>query len=200
MYQDYMKQVPIPTHRGSVIPFTSWTGLSKSIKQLYGQPLHYLTNILLNQWDKMRIGCEDEDVPLDTLIHPCKAEATVWLVEEIHRLSTSHHHLAKLWLSDPRPHAYIDPIFPKLWRSSGEIALSGCSTSLCVPFAFLFFLSWIIVTFCGFNKSTANGTEILGFDEPLGILIVELVEICFCYTVLYRVWSSGNWQWKHIPI
>lgn len=114
MYQDYMKQVPIPTHRGSVIPFTSWTGLSKSIKQLYGQPLHYLTNILLNQWDKMRIGCEDEDVPLDTLIHPCKAEATVWLVEEIHRLSTSHHHLAKLWLSDPRPHAYIDPIFPKL--------------------------------------------------------------------------------------
>ncbi|KAF7145164.1 hypothetical protein RHSIM_Rhsim04G0199500 [Rhododendron simsii] len=114
MYQDYMKQVPIPTQRGSVIPFTSWIGLSKSIKQLYGQPLHYLTNILVKQWDQMRIGSENEDIPLDTLIHPCKAEATIWLLEEIHRLTTSHHHLAKLWLSDPRPHAFIDPIFPKL--------------------------------------------------------------------------------------
>ncbi|KAE9596474.1 hypothetical protein Lal_00007720 [Lupinus albus] len=41
MYQDYMKQIPIPSHRGSIIPFTSWMGLGRSIKQLYGQPLHY---------------------------------------------------------------------------------------------------------------------------------------------------------------
>ncbi|XP_057485732.1 protein RDM1-like [Actinidia eriantha] len=114
MYQDYMKQVPIPTHRGSVIPFTSWTGLAKSVKQLYGQPLHYLTNILINQWDKMRIGCENEDTPLDTIIYPCKAEASIWLIEEVHRRTTSHHHLAKLWLSDPMPHAFIDPILPNL--------------------------------------------------------------------------------------
>ncbi|KAL6971587.1 Protein rdm1 [Sarracenia purpurea var. burkii] len=114
MYQDYMKQIQIPTRRGSVIPFTSWTGLSRSIKQLYGQPLHYLTNILINRWDKMRIGSEDEDIPLDTIIHPCKAEASIWLIEEVHRITTSHHHLAKLWLSDPMPYAFIDPIFPKL--------------------------------------------------------------------------------------
>ncbi|KAL7177874.1 hypothetical protein ACSBR2_031103 [Camellia fascicularis] len=114
MYQNYMKQIPIPTLRGSVIPFNSWTGLSKSIKKLYGQPLHYLTNILLIQWDKMRIGGEDEDRPLDTIFHPCKAEANIWLIEEVHRRTTSHHHLAKLWLSDPMPHAFIDPIFPRL--------------------------------------------------------------------------------------
>ncbi|GMP77121.1 hypothetical protein CsSME_00033505 [Camellia sinensis var. sinensis] len=114
MYQNYMKQIPIPTLRGSVIPFNSWTGLSKSIKKLYGQPLHYLTNILLIQWDKMRIGGEDEDRPLDTIFHPCKAEANIWLIEEVHRGTTSHHHLAKLWLSDPMPHAFIDPIFPRL--------------------------------------------------------------------------------------
>ncbi|KAG5560180.1 hypothetical protein RHGRI_003461 [Rhododendron griersonianum] len=112
MYQDYMKQIPIPTHRGSVIPFTSWTGLGYSIKKLYGQPLHYLTNILLKQWDRMRIGSEDEERPLDTVIHPCKAEASIWLIEEVHRLTTSHHHLSKLWLSDPMPHAFIDPVFP----------------------------------------------------------------------------------------
>uniref|UniRef100_A0A5B7BAH6 Protein RDM1 n=1 Tax=Davidia involucrata TaxID=16924 RepID=A0A5B7BAH6_DAVIN len=114
MYQEYMKHVPIPTHRGSVIPFTSWTGLAKSIKQLYGQPLHYLTNIRLKQWDQLRIGADDEDRPLDTVIHPCKAEASIWLIEEVHRLTSSHHHLAKLWLADPRHHAFIDPIFPKL--------------------------------------------------------------------------------------
>ncbi|KAG1334013.1 hypothetical protein COCNU_03G001320 [Cocos nucifera] len=59
MYQEYMKQIPIPAHRGSVIPFTSWQGLAKSVKQLYGQPLHYLTNILLKQWDLSRVGTAD---------------------------------------------------------------------------------------------------------------------------------------------
>ncbi|KAH7855577.1 hypothetical protein Vadar_026426 [Vaccinium darrowii] len=91
MYQDYMKQIPIPTLRGSVIPYDSWVGLGNSLKKLYGQPLHYLTNILLKQWDKARIGCEDEDKPLDILIHPCKAEASIWLIEEVHWLTTSHH-------------------------------------------------------------------------------------------------------------
>lgn len=114
MYQEYMKQIPIPTHRGSVIPFTTWMGLGKSIKQLYGQPLHYLTNVQLKQWDRLRIDSEDEDKPLDTIIHPSKAEAAVWLLEEVHRRTTSHYHVAKLWQSDPLHHAFVDSIFPQL--------------------------------------------------------------------------------------
>ncbi|KAH7573824.1 hypothetical protein ACOSP7_007693 [Xanthoceras sorbifolium] len=113
MYQEYMQQLPIPTHRGSIIPFTSWMGLGKSIKQLYDQPLHYLTNIRLKQWDQLRFGAEDEQRDLDTIIHPCKAEATIWLIEEIHRRTSSHHRIAKLWSSDPMHDAFIDSIFPK---------------------------------------------------------------------------------------
>ncbi|KAF2284249.1 hypothetical protein P3X46_027634 [Hevea brasiliensis] len=114
MYQEYMRQLPMPARHGSVIPFSSWVGLGKSIKQLYGQPLHYLTNILLKQWDHLRIGSEDEQKPLDITIHPCKAEATIWLVEEIHRRTSSHHHVAKSWLLDPMHHAFVDSIFPQL--------------------------------------------------------------------------------------
>ncbi|KAF4351919.1 hypothetical protein CsatB_026271 [Cannabis sativa] len=114
MYQEYMKQIPIPTKRGSVIPFITWMGLGKSIKQLYRQPLHYLTNVQLKQWDRLRVDNEDEDKPLDTIIHPCKAEATVWLLEEVHRRTVSHYHVAKLWQSDPLHHAFVDSIFPQL--------------------------------------------------------------------------------------
>ncbi|EXB51132.1 hypothetical protein L484_009096 [Morus notabilis] len=114
LYQDYMKQIPIPTHRGSLIPFTSWMGLGKSIKQMYGQPLHYLTNVQLKHWDQLRIGSEEEDRPLDTIVHPSKAEATIWLLEEVHRRTTSHYHIAKLWLLDPMHHAFVDSIFPQL--------------------------------------------------------------------------------------
>ncbi|VYS58272.1 unnamed protein product [Arabidopsis thaliana] len=113
MYQDYMKQVPIPTNRGSLIPFTSWVGLSISMKQLYGQPLHYLTNVLLQRWDQSRFGTDSEEQRLDSIIHPTKAEATIWLVEEIHRLTPSHLHMALLWRSDPMYHSFIDPIFPE---------------------------------------------------------------------------------------
>ncbi|GKV42396.1 hypothetical protein SLEP1_g49804 [Rubroshorea leprosula] len=112
--QEYMKEVPIPPQRGSIIPFTSWMGLGRSIKQLYGQPLPYLTNILLKQWDQLRFGSEDEDTPLDIIVHPCKAEATIWLLEEAHRCTTSSHHIAKLWQSDPMHDAFVDPIFPEL--------------------------------------------------------------------------------------
>ncbi|KAK6928966.1 Protein RDM1, plant [Dillenia turbinata] len=114
MYQDYMMQIPIPTVRGSLIPFKTWMQLGKSIKQIYCQPLHYLTNILLKEWDESRIGSEDEDKPLETTMHPCKAEATIWLMEEVHRKTASYHHISKLWLSDKMYHAYIDPIFPKV--------------------------------------------------------------------------------------
>lgn len=114
MYQAYMNLIPIPTNRGSLIPFTSWVGLSISIKQLYGQPLHYLTNVLLRRWDQSRFGSDSEDQSLDSIIHPCKAEATIWLVEENHRLTSSHLQIAPLWGSDPMYHSLIDPIFPKL--------------------------------------------------------------------------------------
>ncbi|GLT99599.1 hypothetical protein SLE2022_170280 [Rubroshorea leprosula] len=114
LYQEYMKEVPIPAQRGPVIPFSSWMGLGRSITQLYGQPLHSLTNILLKQWDQLRFGSEDEDAPLDIILHPCKAEATIWLIEEAHQRTTSSHHMAKLWQSDPMHDAFVDPIFPEL--------------------------------------------------------------------------------------
>lgn len=114
MYQEYMKQISIPSQRGSLVPCTTWMGLGKSIKELYGQPLHYLTNVMLKQWDQMRMDSENEREPLDTIIHPSKAEATIWLIEEIHRRTSSHHYVAKLWLSDPIYHTSIDSIFPEL--------------------------------------------------------------------------------------
>ncbi|KHN34115.1 protein RDM1-like [Glycine soja] len=118
MYQDYMKQIPIPNHRGTMIPFTSWMGLGRSMKQIYGQPLHYLTNILLKQWDQLRIGSEDEYKPLDNIVHPHKAEATIWLIEEIHRQTSSHFHLASLWKVDPMYNGFVDSIFPTLEHTS----------------------------------------------------------------------------------
>ncbi|KAK2371844.1 protein RDM1 [Trifolium repens] len=118
MYQDYMEQIPIPSNRRSIIPFTSWIELGKSIKKLYEQPLHYLTNIMLKQWDQMRIGSEDEYKRLDDIIHPCKAENTIWLMEEIHRQSISHLHLADLWKKDPMHNGFIDSIFPPLQGTS----------------------------------------------------------------------------------
>ncbi|KAL8153695.1 hypothetical protein V2J09_011455 [Rumex salicifolius] len=114
MYQDYMSKIPVPVKRGSVIPCNSWVGLGKSIKELYGQPLHYLTNILLKQWDKARLDTEDGRQPLDSIIHPAKAEANVWLIEEVHRRTTSYNHLATLWRQDGMYSASVDPIFPVL--------------------------------------------------------------------------------------
>ncbi|XP_074584172.1 protein RDM1-like isoform X2 [Curcuma longa] len=111
MYQEYMGQLHIPSKLGSVVPYTSWQGLAKSLKQLYGQPLHYLTNILMKQWDESRVGHDKEYQHLDTIIHPAKAEALIWVTEEVHRSTTSHHYLAKLWASDPMYHIHIDPIF-----------------------------------------------------------------------------------------
>ncbi|KAH6808912.1 RNA-DIRECTED DNA METHYLATION 1 [Perilla frutescens var. hirtella] len=114
-YQDYMKLIPIPgPNRGTVIPYTSWTGLGTSLKQIYDQPLHYLTNIQLKRMDRERLGAEDEDVLLETIIHPSKAEATIWLIEEVHRRTASPYHIAELWEADPMYHAFIDTIFPKL--------------------------------------------------------------------------------------
>ncbi|KAK9282660.1 hypothetical protein L1049_010880 [Liquidambar formosana] len=113
-YQESMKMIKIPSVRESTIPFITWQGLAKSMKNLYGQPLHYLTHVQLKQWDQMRIGTEEEHKPMDNIIHPRKAEDTIWHIEEIHRFSISHHHLANLWLSDPMYEAFVDPISPSL--------------------------------------------------------------------------------------
>ncbi|KAK6777790.1 hypothetical protein RDI58_024508 [Solanum bulbocastanum] len=118
MYQEYMKVVPLPPQRGFVIPFTSWVGLAASMKELYGQPLHYLTNVHMKKLDSMRFGSDDEDVPLDTIIDPSKAEATIWLIEEVHRSTSSHHYIARLRLADPMYHIHVDAVFPKLQNSS----------------------------------------------------------------------------------
>lgn len=112
MYQEYMKELPIPSERGAIIPFYSWTGFGKSTKQLYKQPLHYLTNICLKQLDQNRIGADDEDIHLDTIIHPAKAEVFLWMMEETHRLTTSPHRLATLWLKDSMHKAFIDACVP----------------------------------------------------------------------------------------
>jgi hypothetical protein len=114
MYQQYMKLIPVPPYQGSVIPFTSWMGLGRSMKLLYKQPLHYLTNVLLKRWDQQRIGSDDGHRPLDAIIHPVRAETLIWATEEVHRLTTSGYHLFRLWSTDPMYHAYIDPVFPSM--------------------------------------------------------------------------------------
>ncbi|GMH28492.1 hypothetical protein Nepgr_030335 [Nepenthes gracilis] len=129
MYQEYMKQIPIPSQRGSVIPCNSWMGLAKSIKQLYGQPLHYLTNKLLREWDRARFETDDQHRPLDSIFHPVKAEANIWLIEEVHRLTASHDHIAKLWLHDERYHALAFVFFLASAKSQ-RFTLSSAPASL----------------------------------------------------------------------
>lgn len=119
-YQEYMKQIPIPSLRGSVVPFNSWTELGMSLKELYKQPLHYLTNIHLRRLDQIRIGSSDEDVPLDTIFLPSKAEASIWLMEEVHRISTSPSYLAELWRNDPFYHIFVDSMSPNLPQKSSR--------------------------------------------------------------------------------
>lgn len=109
MYQNFMKQLPIPTKRGATVPFSSWREFGSSMKEIYKQPLHYLTNVCLKQLDKNRIGADDADERLDSIIHPAKAEVFLWMTEEIHRLTTSPHQLATLWLKDPMYRVFIDP-------------------------------------------------------------------------------------------
>ncbi|KAK6777786.1 hypothetical protein RDI58_024504 [Solanum bulbocastanum] len=61
MYQEYMKVVPMPTQRGFGIPFTLWVGFTASMKEFYGQPLHYLTDVQMNKFDQMRLDVDNED-------------------------------------------------------------------------------------------------------------------------------------------
>ncbi|KAL5743910.1 hypothetical protein ACOSQ2_027026 [Xanthoceras sorbifolium] len=109
-YQEKMKKIPIPPTHKAPIAFNTWQELGKSISESYGQPLHYLTLKILKKWDESRIGTEEETKPMHTIIPPNKAETTIWVIEEFHRLCNSHARLAKPWLSDPTYHAFVDPI------------------------------------------------------------------------------------------
>ncbi|XP_021296080.1 protein RDM1-like [Herrania umbratica] len=119
-YQEYMKQLPVPdalesSSSSSVLPFITWQGLAESMKHKYEQPLHYLTHILLKQWDESRDSTKNNEPikPIGNVIHPSKAESTIWVAEEFNRQFASHHYLAKLWLSDPNYHEFVDTIIPK---------------------------------------------------------------------------------------
>uniref|UniRef100_A0A7N0VHM7 Uncharacterized protein n=1 Tax=Kalanchoe fedtschenkoi TaxID=63787 RepID=A0A7N0VHM7_KALFE len=68
IYQNYMRSITIPNRRGSLVPCNIWMGLGKSLKQLYGQPLHYLTKVRLKELDQLRIGTYDEYKPLDSIM------------------------------------------------------------------------------------------------------------------------------------
>ncbi|KAK1576231.1 hypothetical protein Q3G72_012071 [Acer saccharum] len=102
-YQEKMEKIPIPqAHAQAPIPFTTWQELEKSMSQMYGQPLHYATHRILEDWENLRV--------LDSISPPKNAEAVIWGIEEMHRSCISHLELAKLWLSDPTYHAFVDPI------------------------------------------------------------------------------------------
>ncbi|ONI24348.1 hypothetical protein PRUPE_2G235500 [Prunus persica] len=111
-YQEQMKHIPIPKNRRKDAVFVTWWALANSMKQFYGQPLHYMTQVLVKQWDESRIGSVEEEKPMDNIIHPRRAESTIWDVEQVHRQCTSHIHLAKLWLSDPDYYSFVDEVIP----------------------------------------------------------------------------------------
>ncbi|XVE99564.1 hypothetical protein REPUB_Repub03eG0210000 [Reevesia pubescens] len=117
-YQECMKQLPVPVslESSSVLPFITWQKLAESMKQKYEQPLHYLTHVLLKQWDESRARSNNNELmkPIGNVIHPSKAEATIWVVEEFNRQFASHHYLAKLWLSDPNYHDFVDNQFANM--------------------------------------------------------------------------------------
>ncbi|XP_022764270.1 protein RDM1-like [Durio zibethinus] len=112
-----MKQISVPValETSPELPFITWQKLAESMKQKYEQPLHYLTHMLLKQWDQSRASTTKNELikPISNVIHPSKAEATVWVVEEFNRQFASHHYLAELWLSDPNYHDFVDTITPK---------------------------------------------------------------------------------------
>ncbi|KAK6933182.1 Protein RDM1, plant [Dillenia turbinata] len=108
LYQRYMKSIQIPDLLKLEIPFATWQDLAQAIKILYKQPLHYLTNVLLEKWDHSRMGTKDDQKPMDEIIHPIKAEELIWMIESIHRSNTDYFYLAGLWVSHPDHQAFID--------------------------------------------------------------------------------------------
>ncbi|GAB4827466.1 hypothetical protein Ancab_034350 [Ancistrocladus abbreviatus] len=102
IYQQHMKRILLPKPSGFAAKYNTWVELAMSIEEFYKQPLHYLTFVLLKQWDELRDGKE----PLHKISNVIEAEATVWLIEDVHRLTTTPEYLARLWLSDPQHHDF----------------------------------------------------------------------------------------------
>ncbi|KAI9085655.1 hypothetical protein K1719_032498 [Acacia pycnantha] len=109
-YQKIMKKTAIPRARLSNLVVVNWKGLAKTLEKSYGQPMHYMTHMLCRQWDKARFGGEDSEKALDSIMSAEKAEALMWEVESVHRLTTSHVHLASLWLSDPHFQVFVNQV------------------------------------------------------------------------------------------
>jgi len=111
-YQEKMEKKSIPRHGSKEMVVVSWKGLAKTLKTLYGQPLHYLTQKLCKEWDKSRFGSDNEEKPLNAMFSWREAEDTVWRVEAVHRLCTSPVHLAVLWLDDPEYLLIANEVIP----------------------------------------------------------------------------------------
>ena len=101
IYQEYMKKIPIPSPVGNSLECKTWEELAMGMEELYKQPLHYLTYAIVKEWDKSRVGAENEKKPLGQAMNPLLAQATIWFIEQVHRCTTSSQYLANLWLSDP---------------------------------------------------------------------------------------------------
>ncbi|KAL1080055.1 hypothetical protein V6Z11_D10G264900 [Gossypium hirsutum] len=119
-----MKKFPVPEPISVSISletssFITWEKLGESMKQKYEQPLHYLTQILLKQWDESSgNGINNNNIevmtmkkqPIGNVIDPRTAEATVRVIENFNRQFVSHHYLAKIWLSDPNYRHFVDDL------------------------------------------------------------------------------------------
>ncbi|KAJ8443144.1 hypothetical protein Cgig2_005695 [Carnegiea gigantea] len=101
IYQEYMKKIPIPSPVPNTIECKTWGELALGMEELYKQPLHYLTYAILKEWDKSRVGGDNEKKALGQVMNPLLAQATIWCIEQVHRCTTSSQYLANLWLSDP---------------------------------------------------------------------------------------------------
>ncbi|MBA0571326.1 hypothetical protein Golob_004905, partial [Gossypium lobatum] len=90
-YQEYMKKFAVPEPISVSVSletssFITWEKLGESMKQKYEQPLHYLTQILLKQWDESSgNGINNNNIevmimkkqPIGNVIDPRTAEATM---------------------------------------------------------------------------------------------------------------------------
>ncbi|KAK7374840.1 hypothetical protein VNO80_08283 [Phaseolus coccineus] len=109
-YQTKMENKDIPRDGVKEMMVVNWKGLAKTLKTLYGQPLHYLTQKLCNEWDKSRFGSDNEEKPLSAIFSWREAVDTIWRVEAVHRLCTSPVHLAVLWLDDPEYRVIVNEV------------------------------------------------------------------------------------------
>ncbi|GMI87131.1 DEFECTIVE IN MERISTEM SILENCING 7, RNA-DIRECTED DNA METHYLATION 1 [Hibiscus trionum] len=102
---------PVPISVSPEPSLVTWQRLGESMRQKYEQPLHYLTQILLKQWDESRGNNEVMlRQPIGNVIDPSKAEASVWVIEQFNRQFASHHYIAKLWISDPKYRYFVDDL------------------------------------------------------------------------------------------